>query len=121
MLSNHNKNQSSFRIIEPKQFQQAQQIPVQLSSQQIPILTIKNASNNNFTSSSNTLNDLSTNNKNIQFHNQYHQHHQQQQQHQHQAANNQQQYNHHHHHHHHHRSRNLSDTDSSYIPGKFVI
>jgi hypothetical protein len=90
MLSNHNKNTSSFRIIEPKQFQQAQQIPLTLS-QQIPILSINNMNNttiNNNTSSCNSNSNLANSNS-------FNSKAQQQQ-----------------------RSRNLSDTDSSYIPGK---
>lgn len=51
MLSNHhNKNISSFRIIEPKQFQQAQQIPIPVA-QQIPILSVKNPHINTSTKS----------------------------------------------------------------------
>lgn len=39
MISNHNKNMSSFRIIEPKPYQQAQQVQIgQLAQQQIPMI-----------------------------------------------------------------------------------
>jgi len=165
MLANHNKNQSSFRIIEPKRFQQAQQIPVKLSSQQIPVLSssnnlgedfvVNNSKNLNGSSSSlnfqystlgpNTnriLNQNNNNNNNNQIYqgqysslqqfnasNSGHQHLQQQQ---YQPFQNQNHHNHHHSQHrqqhsqqqqqhqpqNHNRTRNLSDTDSSYIPGK---
>lgn len=75
MLSNHHQSSSSFRIIEPKRFQQAQQIPVSMSNQQIPILSMR--SNQTYDNNSYPV---------------YQQ----------QAP----------------RVRNLSDTDSSYIPGK---
>ena len=164
MLANHNKNQSSFRIIEPKRFQQAQQMPVKLSSQQIPVLSssnnlgedfvVNNSKNLNGSSSSlnfqystlgpNTnriLNQNNNNNNNNQIYqgqysslqqfnasNSCHQHLQQQQ---YQPFQNQNHHNHHHSQHrqqhsqqqqhqpqNHNRTRNLSDTDSSYIPGK---
>lgn len=38
MISNHNQNMSSFRIIEPKPYQQAQQVPLN-AVQQVPILS----------------------------------------------------------------------------------
>lgn len=106
MISNHNRASSSFRIIEPKhnnqpQYQQAQQIPINLPHQ-IPILTI----NNNRMISSNSANNLMYHQNSMM-----HQHnHHQQQQHYNPYQQQQQQ---------HHRVRNLSDTDSSYIPGKY--
>lgn len=40
MLSNHhNQNMSSFRIIEPKPYQQAQQVPLAAAQQQVPIIS----------------------------------------------------------------------------------
>jgi hypothetical protein len=149
MISNHNRTSSSFRIIEPKsmpQYQQAQQMPINMPHQ-IPILTMNNkmSNSNNKSSniSSNSANSLMylQNNPILQPHHQYqqqqqfisshHHHHQQQQQqnhyqqppmlqHHHQMPihhqHNQQQS--HSHQQHIHRIRNLSDTDSSYIPGK---
>ena len=95
MLSNHNKNTSSFRIIEPKQFQQAQQIPLNLS-QQIPILSINNMNNNN----NNNNNKINNNNNNCNSNGNLANSN---------SSNSKTQQ--------HLRSRNLSDTDSSYIPG----
>ncbi len=149
MLSNHNKNHSSFRIIEPKRFQQAQQTPVKLSSQQIPVLSHKNDeynNNNNSGSSNNVANFNYQYNANISqsrgLNNSFTNSYQMQQQHNqerqplykqssnsiHQFSNTNSnpihhQYQHHNHQHqnHNHRNRNLSDTDSSYIPGKFIF
>jgi hypothetical protein len=100
MISNHNRATSSFRIIEPKHqmtsYQHAQQMPIHLPHQ-IPILTINNNQKPNNLVNSNSAN-------NLMYH---HQQQQQQQQQQHFHQQQQQQ-----------RIRNLSDTDSSYIPGK---
>jgi hypothetical protein len=139
MLSNHNKNVSSFRIIEPKQFQQAQQIPIPLA-QQIPILSVK-THNTSMSTNSLPLNSSSSYetttatsspqqqhagynasaanmHQHHQYNNQYN-HHQQQQQHQ--LQHHQQQHHHHHNHPQYQRTRNLSDTDSSCIPGKLNL
>lgn len=105
MLSNHNKNASSFRIIEPKQFQQAQQIPIPLA-QQIPILSVNKHHNNSFTNGAILFNDNHTP-ASFNSHSMSHQHLYQNQQHQNQQYQLQQ------------RTRNLSDTDSSCIPGKY--
>ena len=160
MLSNHNTTNSSFRIIEPKRFQQAQQMPVKLSSQQIPVLSTKNddsyATNNvaNFnypySAPTNNMNARASNNFSNNYQQQQQQHQQfqterYQQQQQQQSSNNPHQFhpnqqyhqpakqhpNQHHSHHNpsqnqhhphpHHRSRNLSDTDSSYIPGSVYL
>ena len=99
MISNHNRATSSFRIIEPKHhqmtsYQHAQQMPINLPHQ-IPILTI----NNNNQKTNHLVNSNSA--TNLMYHQQ-----QQQQQHFQQQQLQQQ------------RIRNLSDTDSSYIPGK---
>ncbi|RNA00706.1 hypothetical protein BpHYR1_025246 [Brachionus plicatilis] len=93
MISSHNKR-TSFRIIEPKKFHHAQQIPVSLSNQQIPILTLRedNRINNGIQSSyhDNMTNDAYSDEQQLnlkEFTRQFPQ-----------------------------RTRNLSDTDSSYIP-----
>ena len=100
MISNHNKNSSSFRIIEPKKFQHAQQIPVSLSNQQIPILSVRS-------------NSAVPTHSNFEYSN-HHQQQQQQQYYQQQYSQQQSQQIKHNNT----RVRNLSDTDSSYIPGK---
>lgn len=125
MLSNHNRANSSFRIIEPKQqsppqYQQAQQSSVNML-QQIPILSMNHPNNNmdlqvgyqqpnafplqfnksspfnnstgGYYSSSRTSSQNNNHIQNINNPNHFVQ-----------KANN--------------RVRNLSDTDSSYIPGK---
>lgn len=121
MISNHNRNNSSFRIIEPKQqsppkFQHAQQTPVNMIQQQIPILSVNNNSNshqslnsanmyknvNNHNGGFNNQMFLSTSrsNHNIVPINVGHTnsvHYQKNSS----------------------RVRNLSETDSSYIPGKY--
>lgn len=112
MISNHNRNNSSFRIIEPKQqsplqFQHALQTPINLQ-QHIPILTTNqpnlytpnsmNNSNYNHSSSGNYLNSSRSHNSNIMNNNNS----------VHYQRNNSN------------RVRNLSDTDSSYIPGNLI-
>ena len=112
MISNHNRNNSSFRIIEPKQqsplqFQHALQTPINLQ-QHIPILTnnqpnlyTPNSMNNshyNHSSSGNYLNSSRSQNSNIHNNNNF-------------QRNNNNSSN---------RMRNLSDTDSSYIPGNLI-
>ncbi|CAF0716070.1 unnamed protein product [Brachionus calyciflorus] len=99
MISNHNKNSSSFRIIEPRKFQHAQQIPVSLSNQQIPILSVRS---NSAVPTSNSNFEFSSTNQQQQQYYQYQQQQQQQQQQQIKQNN--------------YRIRNLSDTDSSCIP-----
>lgn len=127
MISNHNKNMSSFRIIEPKPYQQAQQVQIaQLAQQQIPMII--NPSSGQQNGSPIALNPGRTtpngffvigNNPNmlqqssVSISNSFSQQHpyqnggyniQHHQLHQQQTPP---------------RIRNLSDTDSSCIPGKF--
>ncbi len=128
MISNHNRNNSSFRIIEPKQqsppqYQHAQQTPVMMQ-QHIPILSLNNNlqefnsniyNQNQFNSNSNNnihqINNglfMSRSNQKFQMQNNNHYNN-------HNGNNNitmpvQYQKNSS-------RIRNLSDTDSSYIPG----
>lgn len=110
MLSNHNTNQSSFRIIEPRHNSQPplQQFGGGGGGHQLPILNLsgsKTSSNN-----SPTENYSSNHSHQATFrhspNNMMYSAHQQQYSHQPQHIQLQQ------------RTRNLSDTDSSYIPGQ---
>lgn len=96
MISNKS---TSFRIIEPKKFHHAQQIPVSLSNQQIPILTLQE----NYKSSR----KLSPQSENFSVDRYSSILKSEEQLNQKESRQCQQ------------RSRNFSDTDSSYIPGKF--
>ncbi len=135
MISNHNRNNSSFRIIEPKQqpppqFQHAQQTPI-LVQQHIPVLSMNNnfqgfQNNNLYNQNFNQFNNNNNNNNIINNHtNNGFFMSQSNQKFQMQNNNNynnninngismpvQYQKNSS-------RVRNLSDTDSSYIPGNF--
>jgi hypothetical protein len=127
MLSNHNKNLSSFRTIEQKQVHRAKQMPINYNQQE-PILSFNNSAHtNDINCKQNRSISLSSNinASNFYHHNQiqYNQHHQHQSNHHfnntYNTNNNINQ--HYHHQNHQHRTRNLSDTDSSCIPGKFLV
>ena len=122
MLSNHNQSQSSFRIIEPKRFQHAQDDSRHMPVQQMPNFWFPNNSNaSNLSSQNANLSMMNNTNSNYEFVNRnFHNNNsslgsgyffqQQQNQQQFNIAQQQNQNQQP-------RLRNLSDTDSSYVPG----
>jgi hypothetical protein len=142
MLSNHNQQASSFRIIEPRRYQPPQQ--PQQQDNLINNSSLYHAPSGNSSSNLNNNANVNISNPsnfvdfvhNRSFHNSnslntsgqssgYFYQQQQQQQQQQQIQQQQQQQNQHHQSHHsiqnqnqQPRLRNLSDTDSSYVPGK---